>query len=146
MSEAVRETRSRRRFAWLIRLLDRHGDTIRIAAALTGALLLLVVVYSTFSPLASRPILTRDPDIERFLAFMGLAGSFVFAAPRRWPLILALVLLLGAGLEIAQTMRPDRHGHLHDYEWKAAGSCFGTALALAFHRLLRVLALRGSRA
>lgn len=142
MSEAVRDTRVWRGLARLVRFLDRSGEAVRVGSAVTGALLLLVVIYSTLSPLALRPILTADADVERFLAFMGLAGCFVFAAPKRWPLILMLALLLGAGLEIAQTLRPDRHGLLHDYEWKAAGACFGTALALALHRLLRVLAPR----
>jgi hypothetical protein len=142
MSEAIRETRFRRNMTRLVRFLDRRGDAIRVGAALIGALLLLIVVYSTLSPLDLRPILTRDPDIERFLAFMGLAGCFVFAAPQRWLLILTLALLLGGGLEIAQTMRPDRHGLFHDYEWKAAGACLGTALTLTLHHLLRVLVPR----
>lgn len=128
--------------ARLVRGLDRHGETLRVAAAVLGAMLAIVVVYSTLSPLALRPVLTRDADIERFLAFMGLAGCFTFATPRRWPVILLLAILLGAGLEIAQTLRPDRHGLWHDYAWKTAGACFGTTLALAAHRLLRVLTPR----
>lgn len=141
MNEAVRrESRPWRGLPRLARALDRHGEALRLAAMLLGAALTLIVIYSTLSPLDLRPMLTSDPDIERFLAFAGLAGCFVFAAPRHWLLVLVLVLLLGAGLELAQTLRPDRHGLWHDYDWKAAGACAGAASSLLAHWLLRRLA------
>ncbi|RDJ24086.1 hypothetical protein DWF00_03060 [Bosea caraganae] len=141
MNQAVgRETWLGRCLGRIARALDRHAEALRVAAALLGLVLAAIVVFSTLSPLALRPMLTSDADVERFLAFAGVAGCFVFAAPKRWLLILGLAVVLGAGLEAAQNLRPDRHGLWHDLDWKAAGACFGTALALASHALLRRLA------
>lgn len=128
-----------RALARLLRLFDRHGEALRVAATWLGATLVVVVIFATLSPLALRPILTRDADLERFLAFAGLASCFVFAAPRRWLPILAFLILFGGALEAAQNLRPDRHGLWHDFDWKAAGACVGAALALTAHRLLRWL-------
>lgn len=119
--------------------LDRHGETLRVGAIWLGAALIVIVIFATLSPLAFRPVLTRSADLERFLAFAGVAACFVFAAPRRWLPILAFLVLFGGALEAAQNLRPDRHGLWHDFDWKAAGACAGAAAALTAHRLLRWL-------
>jgi hypothetical protein len=99
-----------------------------LAAAAWAALALIVFV--TVSPIEMRPVVTADPNLERFGAF-ALAGLlFGLAYPRRLIADASLVVVAAGVLEAFQLMTPDRHGHMADAFVKAAGGAFGVAMAL----------------
>ncbi len=119
---------------------------LRIAAAVIGVLCLVTIIFVTLSPIDWRPKTGEPANIERFLAFMALAGAFVLAWPRRWALTLVLILAGGGGLEAAQNLLPDRHGAPLDFFAKAMGAAAGAVLALAVDYLAKRLQPRNSGA
>jgi uncharacterized protein YqfA (UPF0365 family) len=91
---------------------------------------LALIVLLTISPLDLRPVITADPNIERFAAFALVGLLFGLAYPRRLVVDASFVMIAAAALETVQLMTRDRHGHIADAVVKAAGGAFGVALAL----------------
>jgi VanZ like family len=91
---------------------------------------LALVVLVTVSPLEMRPVLTADPNIERFAAFAMLGLLFGLAYPRRLVIDASFVVIAAGVLEAVQLVTRDRHGHVADAFVKAAGGAFGVAVAL----------------
>jgi hypothetical protein len=89
-----------------------------------------LIVFVTVSPIDMRPVVTADPDIERFAAFALLGLLFGLAYPRRLVVDASFVMIAAGVLEAFQLMTPDRHGHIADAFVKAAGGAFGVAIAL----------------
>jgi VanZ family protein len=83
------------------------------------------IAIVTLSPLQMRPIVTADPTYERFAAFAVVGLLFAFAYPRRTALAAMIVVAAAIGLEAAQHLTPDRHGHLRDLLEKASGGLLG---------------------
>ena len=84
----------------------------RNASRLLAWLLVTVVALVTWSPIALRPHLSGDPNLERALA-LGLVGmAFGYGYPRRIWLIGGAVLLGVISLEWSQQLLADRHGRL----------------------------------
>lgn len=117
-----------------------HIDRLRRAAVICGWASVLLIVFSTLSPIDIRPHLPGlGPDGERFVAF-ALAGALLsFAYPgKRW-LIVAAIMVAGLGLEWAQTFELTRHGRPHDAVIKVLGAALGGVAALAFDRAVERL-------
>jgi hypothetical protein len=89
-----------------------------------------LVVFFTISPLSMRPVVTANPNIERFAAFALVGLLFGLAYPRRLAIDATFVILAAGVLETFQMMIRDRHGHVADALIKAAGGTFGVAMAL----------------
>lgn len=106
--------------------------------------LLLVVAWSalvciallTLLPIGMRPIVTRDPSYERFLAYALLGIMFSVAYPRR--LLTVLTIVIGAALtfEALQHLTASRHGEWPDLIEKASGGLFGIAISAVALRYL----------
>lgn len=99
-----------------------------IAAAV---ICLVLIVYATLAKLAGRPALMGHAEaywvvvIERFSAY-GLLG---FLLPGRVKLACAFVVAVAVGLEVLQTVTPDRDPRFIDVLQKAAGGTVGVLLA-----------------
>jgi len=120
--------------------LDGIDITLRRIATAIGWTAVLAIAFVTVAPIGHRPHLPGlGPDIERFCAFLLLAGSMAFAYPKRRGLVLALTIGLAIGLEAAQLLEPTRHGRPHDVVVKAAGAMAGCMLALLMDRIARGL-------
>jgi hypothetical protein len=91
---------------------------------------LALIIFVTVSPQEMRPVVTTDPNIERFGAFAVLGVLFGLAYPRRLVIDASFVVLAAGVLEAIQLVTRDRHGHLADAFVKAAGGAFGVAVAL----------------
>jgi len=89
-----------------------------------------LIIFLTISPLDMRPVVTADPNIERFAAFALVGLLFGLAYPRRLMVDASLVMVAAAVLETIQLITRDRHGHVADAFVKAAGGAFGVAVAL----------------
>ncbi|WP_062227846.1 VanZ family protein [Aureimonas frigidaquae] len=111
---------------------------IRLAAWLA----LGAVIFVTLSPISMRPVSSADVDIERLAAFVVLGGLFGAGYPRRWPLVLLLLIAGGAGLELSQNLVPGRHGRVEDFLFKAGGAVLGAGLGVVAIRLLSRLRAR----
>lgn len=96
--------------------------------------LLAAVFVATVGPIQLRPISGHSVGLERFLAFAIIGGLFGLAYPKRWPLVLALVLGSAAAFELMQHLSPGRHGRLADFAVKAAGGIAGLATAVLVNR------------
>lgn len=115
-------------------------DRLRRIATILGWGALLVILFSTLSPLDLRPHIPElGADIERFLAYLGAGGLLAFAYPRQRWLVLGGMVLLALGLEWAQTLEQSRHGRLHDAVIKILGTLAGGGLAASFDFLARRL-------
>lgn len=113
---------------------------LRRIATVIGWSAALTIAFVTVAPIGSRPdFLAAGPDIERFLAFLLLAGALAVAYPKRRGLILVLTIGLAILLESAQFLEPTRHGRPHDAIVKIAGAMVGAALAVLTDRLARGL-------
>jgi VanZ family protein len=89
-----------------------------------------VLVFVTISPLGMRPVVTANPNIERFAAFAIVGLLFGFAYPTRLALDTLFIVIAAGTLEALQLITPDRHGHVADALVKAAGGTSGVMLAL----------------
>jgi hypothetical protein len=89
-----------------------------------------LIVFVTVSPIDMRPVVTADPNIERFAAFAVMGLLFGLAYPRRLVAVASFVITAAGVLEAFQLITPDRHGHIADAFVKASGGAFGVAVAL----------------
>jgi hypothetical protein len=89
-----------------------------------------LIVFVTISPIEMRPVVTADPNTERFAAFALLGLLFGLAYPRRLAVDASFVIVAAGVLETFQLMIRDRHGHAADALVKAAGGAVGVAMAL----------------
>lgn len=113
---------------------------IRMVARPVAWLLLLALLYVTIAPIEMRPITGESPNLERLVAFTALGFAFAFAYPRRWWLVLFLVIGVAFASEFAQVLSPTRHAHLKDALYKAGGGSIGVVIGFMVNRLLaRVL-------
>ncbi len=120
-------------------LNDVNRTTRRIAIAV-GWSAALIITFATLAPIGSRPHLPdAGPDIERFFAFLLLAGALATAYPRHRGIVLLLTIGLVIGLESAQLLEPTRHGRPHDAVIKGLGAITGIAFAVVMDRLSRGL-------
>lgn len=100
---------------------------------------LAVIVFATIVPIGLRPTTQFSPNIERFAAFAVTGLVFVLAYPRRWVLVLALLVLTAGALEAMQLMEASRHGRMRDVLFKIAGGGFGVAMGCFLTRLRYLL-------
>jgi uncharacterized membrane protein len=103
----------------------------RIAAWLA----LGVIIFATLSPIGLRPQTGLPVNLERWAAYLLAGGLFGLAYPRQilWA---ALLLAIGAiGLELAQMLRPGRHGRELDALFKMFGAWIGLGLGWLGARL-----------
>lgn len=115
-------------------------EKLRRLAVFAGWAALLMILFSTLSPLDARPhIPLLGADVERFLAYFGAGATFAFAYPRQRWLVLAGIVALAAGLEWLQTLEETRHGLPHDAIVKIAGATLGSILAAAFDTMAQRL-------
>jgi hypothetical protein len=89
-----------------------------------------LIAFFTISPLSMRPVVTADPNIERFAAFAIVGVLFGLAYPQKLAVDASFVIVAAGVLETLQLMIRDRHGHMADALVKAAGGAFGVAMAL----------------
>lgn len=108
----------------------------RTTFALRGAAwaLLLAVLVMTLGPIGLRPVSGHSAGLERFAAFALIGGLFGLAYPRRWLIVLMLVIGSAAALEILQELAPGRHGRLIDFAMKAGGGLCGIVAAAFINR------------
>ena len=106
----------------------------RIALALAWGLLLLIAI-ATLSPIGLRPHL-GGVSVERFGAFAAFGLLLGMVYPRKFGLVMAVVVASAFLLEAAQFLTPDRHGRMIDAAVKAAGGVFGVILAFVLTRAL----------
>ncbi|WEX74934.1 VanZ family protein [Sinorhizobium numidicum] len=97
----------------------------KLAASILAWLLLGLIAYSTLSPLDMRPRMGAWVHVERFGAFGLLGLLFATAYPRRFLLVLAVVMATAIGLELLQMLSTDRHARLVDIAVKAIGGACG---------------------
>lgn len=104
---------------------------ILIAAAWA---ILAVIVFATLSPIGLRPHLA-SVSVERFGAFATVGLLFGLAYPRRFWLVLTLVVGTALMLEAMQRLTPDRHGEIPDALVKFVGGAFGVGVSFVVNRL-----------
>lgn len=115
-------------------------DKLRRLAVLAGWATLLVIMFSTLSPIEERPhIPFLGADIERFLAYFAAGAALAFAYPRQRWLVLAGIAALAVGLEWLQTLEATRHGMPHDAIVKIVGASLGSIAAAAFDTMAQRL-------
>jgi len=96
-----------------------------------SAVLVAVIVYASLKPDIALPVLGDFDKAEHFAAYCGLAVWFTGLYPRaRYWKVVAVLLALGLGLEIAQgVMQLGRSAELLDMVANAAGVGVGLLLA-----------------
>jgi VanZ family protein len=105
------------------------------AARIVAWGLLAYIAFVTLSPIQYRPVLTSDPQIERFGAFLFTGLAFAIAYPKNRPLTLVALVLAVIALEAAQLLVPGRDGHVRDAAAKAFGVLVGVGAAWATDRI-----------
>jgi len=93
------------------------------------------IVFATLSPIAWRPVLLGHMEsenvaiVERLLAYAVMGALIALLLPERALLAYILIILLAAGLELLQELRPDRHALVGDGLHKVVGGVVGVFLA-----------------
>jgi VanZ family protein len=106
-------------------------------AQIIAWLLFAAILFITVDPIHLRPESGLPVNVERFLAFAVLGFVFAAAYPKRWLLILLLVVGAAFGFELAQMLAPTRHARLLDAIVKAAGGISGVLASSIFLRIFR---------
>ena len=98
-----------------------------------GWILVLWVTVASLVPGPSLPDVGVSDKLNHFVAYGTLAFVFVGAlGRRRWPMVLAGLVVLGGALELAQAMgSAGRTGEALDMVANVAGAAAGIALAAA---------------
>jgi hypothetical protein len=97
----------------------------RTAMRLIAWGLLIYIAFVTLSPIQYRPVLTSDPQIERFGAFLVTSAAFAYAYPKGRGVVLVALVLAVIALEAGQLLVPGRHGQVLDAAAKALGVLVG---------------------
>lgn len=97
--------------------------------------LIALVTFATLSPLGLRPHM-GGATVERFGAFGLIGFALGMTFPRRFWLVLGIVIVTALGLELLQLLTPDRHGRLIDAWVKLAGGVAGVCASWLALRLL----------
>ncbi|MBN8968237.1 MAG: VanZ family protein [Rhizobiales bacterium] len=107
---------------------------LRKIFAIAAWLSLAFIVFATLSPAGLRPQVAAA-GLERLAAFAVTGLFFGLAYPRRWALVVGLVLCSACVLELAQVIAPGRHARLPDLLVKLAGGAAGILAAWGLNRL-----------
>ncbi len=102
-----------------------------IGVAAYGSLMRATFVYDLYyriSPLIAHPSMRAYGSVEHFVAYSIIGILFCALYPRSWLRVYLLLLLFIGGLEVLQTLTPDRHGTLHDAVEKMMGGVIGVGL------------------
>ena len=86
------------------------------------------LVFATLSPIGMRPVSGTSVGLERFGAFALIGCLFAFGYRKHPVRLLALVILVAAGLEALQLIEATRHGRMTDLVVKVAGAGVGVAM------------------
>lgn len=108
---------------------------IRNIALIATVVVVSIIVFATLSPLDLRPR-TGFVGPEREAAFLLLGVVAVVAFPSHLWLVIAAMVASTIGLELAQHLTPDRHGHVADALQKLGGGLVGCALGFGVNRFL----------
>jgi VanZ family protein len=92
-----------------------------------GWALAALITYASLGPVRDRPRTTRDPQVERLLAYAALGAALALAYPNRKRWVALGVALLAALLELGQLLVPGRDGHVRDAMAKIIGGLVGWA-------------------
>jgi len=120
------------------RKLAMAGAWIAVAAIAYGTLTHVGFAYGIYyklAPYLMHPAMRTYAHFEHIIAFFLLGTLFAFAYPRRPILVCCIVFGAALGLEVLQTVTPDRHGTLIDAFEKIAGGGAGIVLARIVHKL-----------
>ena len=105
----------------------------------------LAIAWVTLCPPAMRPSL-GPPDLERFLAFVGMGALGAAAFPTRRMSVLFALVAFAVALEFGQALIPGRDPRDSDALIKAAGAVTGILTVLGLARKgLRQLGRRPHR-
>jgi hypothetical protein len=118
----------------------RGGQMLQKLLAIAAWATFAFIVFVTISPLGERPVVTANPDLERFGAFALVGLLFGLAYPRKLVADASFVVIAAGLLETLQLMTGDRHGRIADMFVKASGGAFGVAVAL----IILILIERGN--
>ena len=100
-------------------------NLFRIAALLA----IVGVIYLTLGPVSVRSLSPFPPLWDRSIAFLIIGILLTLSFPRHRILVLLTLVVLVVGLELAQHLRPDRHGQAGDAVVKLLGAVAGLAMA-----------------
>jgi hypothetical protein len=104
---------------------------LRAATRLIAWGLLIYIAFVTLSPIQYRPVLTSDPQIERFGAFLVTSAAFACAYPKSRGMVFVALVLAALALEAGQLLVPGRHGQVLDAAAKALGVLVGVTAVWA---------------
>ena len=99
-------------------------------------LALIVLVVTTLSPIGLRPHSGLPVDLERAVAYCVLGGLLGLAYSRHFPMVALGLISLIVGLEVVQTVLPDRHGQPADAVVKIFGAFVGLSVGTVGSRLV----------
>jgi hypothetical protein len=109
---------------------ERRRRLMSVEWLLLAGLALAVIVFATLCPMAWRPRLSENPDLERFTAFAALGFAAKLAFPRRHVWTILGLGVAAASLEAGQRLIPGRDAHLWDAVVKMLGAAAGVQLGL----------------
>ena len=92
------------------------------------------MAWATLCPPALRPSL-GPPDLERFIAFVGMGALGMAAFPRRRLGVLLALVAFALLLELGQALIPGRHPRIADAAIKATGALTGGLVARGLPRV-----------
>ena len=104
---------------------------VRVATVLG----VLIIVYFTLGPLGIRTMSPVSAEYDRAIAYAVVGVLAVLSAPRRPWIGALLVIAMAVGLEVAQRITADRHGHLLDVAQKMGGALLGIVIGFLIRRI-----------
>ena len=102
-----------------------------VFARLAAFAAIALVALLTLGPVGIRAMSPVNPLWDRSLAYAVIGFLLILSFPRHpWRVVIAMLAMIVA-LELAQELRPDRHGRVIDVIEKSVGAGIGAAAASA---------------
>lgn len=105
--------------------------------------MLALIAIATLAPIGLRPQTGGPAWIERFAAFLVMGATFAVGYPARTLRVACLMAIAALGLELGQTLSPDRHARSADAMEKLLGGVAGVVVASGVDRRRNVAPPRG---
>lgn len=124
----------------MLNYLAAPTPAVRWGCLLVGTIAGLAILWGGLQPALAPPGAFGLDKIIHLVAFIGL-GTLVtlpWRSVRGLVCAVAAVSLLGAGLELAQGMIPDRTASLSDWASDTVGALLGLAIVLWIRRTARL--------
>jgi hypothetical protein len=116
---------------------ERDSLSLQAPLAIVACLMVALIALLTLGPVSWRPHFI-GANVDRFIGFLVLGSFLALAQPKRFLIVCASIIIGAVFLEYLQSFLRNRHGVLHDFEFKVIGGLLGAGMVRTFTGTIRI--------